>query len=606
MCGIAGFIGKVGPDRRQLRRALETMRHRGPDAAGVCERHLGPQRAVLLHSRLAILDLDPRSNQPFEKDDCALIFNGEIYNHIEIRRELEHLGHSFRTGSDTEVIIDAWREWGRRCFDRFEGMWALALHDSRSQQVIMSRDRFGEKPLHLLRTEDGLFFASEVKTLWALSGAAPKPDLDQVRRYLVQGYRVLHKKPRSFFGNVAEFPAASLMEIDVQGKEDTSGYWRLEYRPQLMSSADAIDGARARLFESVRLRLRADVPLSFCLSGGVDSGALAAIAALSLGTEIETFSIIDSDPRYDESENIAITSQALGCKNHRIPTRKTGFLDRMANLVRQHDAPVATISYYMHSFLSEAIHEAGFKVAVSGTGADEIFLGYYDHSLMWLAAMQGREDFASLVESWRNGYGAHVRNPMLQDPQAFIRDPGMRSHLTLGAAEFASYMTAPFGEAFAEESYCPELLRNRMMNELLCEVVPVILAEDDLNSMMHSIENRSPFLDRRLVEFLFSVPNAHLMRDGYTKWLLRESVKDLLPDAVRLDRRKRGFNASIDSLLDRKDPDVVERLLAPGPIFDLVRRQAIEDYLRRDLEANELSKFMFSFVSAKFFLDQAV
>ena len=195
--------------------------------------------------------------------------------------------------------------------------------------------------------------------------------------------------------------------------------------------------------------------------------------------------------------------------------------------------------------------------------------------------------------------------PLLQDPDRFVNEPGMRAHIYDNASEFRRFLKDDFSEAFDETAYATDLLRNRMINELFHESVPVILKEDDLNSMMFSVENRSPFLDRKLVEFLYTVPTELLMADGCPKWLLRRAVDGLVPDEVLYDRRKRGFNASIDTVMDRSDPQTRERLLDPGPIFDIVDREKIEQLVDGDLTENSYSKFMFSFVSARIFMDAA-
>jgi len=603
MCGIAGSIGPKAPSRARIDRALSLMRNRGPDQQAFHEAELGGNRVTLLFSRLAILDLDPRSHQPFGKDGLVLVFNGEIYNYLEVKAELEALGHRFRTTSDTEVLLEAWRRWGEDAFDRLEGMWAFALLDPRRGRLILSRDRFGEKPLYLWTHEGTLYFASEVKALAALAGAKPDPDVEQVRRYLVHGYKALYKRPHTWFRGVAELPAASWAELAGPGPVEPRRYWSLAYAPRAMSEGEALEGARARLEEAVRIRLRADVPIAFCLSGGIDSTTLAGIAAKRFGQGIHTFSIIDSDERYDELDNIDAQVAFLGCESVKVHTSTEGFFDRLAAQIAYHDGPVATITYYLHAFLSQAIAEHGYRVAISGTAADELFTGYYDHYSMWLAEMSGRPDFARLLEDWRGSYGAYVQNPLLQDPLTFARNPAERGHIILNADLFNGWMVEPFEEPFDETAFTPNLLRNRMLNELFHEATPVILREDDLNSMQYSVENRSPYLDRRLAEFLYTVPSEHLIKDGYAKWLLRAAGDGVVADSVRLDKRKRGFNASIDSLVDRTDPATRDRLLADGPIFGVVRRDALEAFLGGSMKDNSFSKFLFSFISAKLFLD---
>jgi asparagine synthase (glutamine-hydrolysing) len=606
VCGIAGVFGFDQPDDQRIARTLALMRNRGPDANGFRRERVENTPLALLHTRLSIIDLDARSNQPFEHDDCVLICNGEIYNYIELRNELIALGHSFRTESDTEVIVCGYRQYGiEGCLDRFEGMWAFALLDRRAQLLILSRDRFGEKPLYFAVWDGSLYFGSEVKFLAALSDCHPPLNENQVRRYLVNGYKSLQKSGETFYRGIYELPASSYAMLRRPCQPAPKQYWKLSYQPCEMTAEQALEGTRERLFEAMRLRLRSDVPVAFCLSGGVDSATLASIATKCFGQQLHTFSVIDDDPRYDERSNISAVVADLGCVNHRIHASKNDFQKRMADLVAYHAQPVATVSYYMHSFLSEAIAASGFKVALSGTGADEILTGYYDHYLFWLAECAEEADGQALIEEWRNGYGRHVRNPFLQDPLAFARNPASRRHIYLDADRFASYLTDDFADPFTEHPFSNNLLRNRMLNELFNEVVPVILREDDLNSMAVSVENRSPYLDRNLAEFLFTIPNRHLISNGYPKWLLRAAGGGIVSDVVRLDRIKRGFNASMDSLIDRSDRKTREWFLDDSPIFRLVRRQAVEEMLDRPTLDDADNKYVFSFISAKMFLDSA-
>ncbi len=606
MCGIAGAFGRNPVPPENLRLALASMGHRGPDAEGHAGYSLGVSSISFLHTRLAIIDLDPRANQPFRRGSLQLSFNGEIYNYLELRAELSALGQTFITNSDTEVLLAAYQQWGAAFVDRLEGMWAFALLDQARGELILSRDRFGEKPLFTWYLDGTLYFASEIKTLAALAGRRPAVNTTQIRRYLVNGYKSLGKSGETYFNDIEAFPAAQTAVLKTPARPQPKPYWRLATETRETSFDEAVANAKTLLTRSVDLRMRADVPLAFCLSGGVDSATLAAIAAKQMGREIHCFSIIDSDERYDESANIQAMLDHLGCRHHKVHTSTKGFFERMRTLVAYHDAPVVTISYYMHSFLSEAIAANGYKIAISGTAADEIFTGYYDHYAMWLAAMHGQPgvDFDQLVRDWRGGMGAHVQNPGLQNPLCFVNNPGQRDHITLDRDLFSSFLTAPFREDWREETFANELLRNRMANELFVEAVPVILAEDDLNSMLFSIENRSPFLDRALVEYLYSVPTRHLMGGGFAKRILRELGQGIVPDQVRLDTRKRGFNASILSLVERSDPETRDVLLADSPIFEIVKKSAIEDFLKADLSSNSFSKFLFSFISAKLFLEQ--
>ncbi len=606
MCGIAGAIGQKLSAQR-IKAALDALNHRGPDGHGVKEFHMQQGNVTLIHTRLAILDLDKRSNQPFEKDGVVLTFNGEIYNYRELREELILKGECFRTESDTEVLLSAYRHWGDSFLDHLEGMWAFVLVDKSNGRILISRDRFGEKPLYTMMDGETFYFASEIKALMALVGKWADVNLERVRRFLVMGYKSIYKRDgETYFKGVQEFKAASYAEIGQRGLEKEKKYWNVEIAqdPQI-TQKEAIEEVRYLLRRSLELRLRADVPLAFCLSGGIDSGVLAGVAVKEMGMNIESFSIVDEDPRYDERDMLERTVQYLECRNYKVFSSREGFFERMDQLVSMRNAPVVTLSYYMHSFLSEEIARQGYKVAISGTAADEIFTGYYDHYSMWLAAryQDNPHCIKRYIEEWKEGYGSVVRNPILKDPLHFVHYPGERGHILLDREAFNDYMVAPVFDDWTEKEYPCSLLRKRMMNELFYEATPVILHEDDRNSMMYSLENRSPFLDRAIVEFMARVPDKHLIGEGMAKYILRMAGEGVMDDQVRLDKRKRGFNASIVSLLNLKDENVRSRLLEDSPIFEIFDRKKIENLFNSDVSRNSFSKFVFSFISAKLFLD---
>lgn len=608
MCGIAGYWGTVPPSDDAVARTLDLMKRRGPDDQHAFAAEAAGGRAVrLLHSRLSIIDLDSRSNQPFTIGSATLVFNGEIYNYLELRRCLEARGVALRTTSDTEVLLEYYRLYGEDCVRHFEGMWSFAIFDAARQTLFLSRDRFAEKPLYFQRVPHGIRFGSEIKFLGSLGEARLSPNLTHVRRYLAHGYKALYKVPDTFFEGIEELHYAECLTVGPETIGGPRRYWQPRIAvDEKMSLEEAIEGARERLLESVRIRLRSDVPLAFCLSGGVDSSALVSIAAKEHGCRLETFSIIDEDERYNEADNILATVRDIGCAHRLLSIPRQDAIGRLHDLIGYHDAPVATITYYVHSLISEAMHESGYRVAFSGTSADELFTGYYDHFLLHLDAVRGEADYGEFLADWQQRIAVFVRNPILRDPDLYAHSPGFRKHVFDASDKVAACLVEPFDELFTEAEFVPDLLRNRMLNELFHEATPVILHEDDLNSMRYSIENRSPYLDRRLFEFACSIPARHLIRDGYGKYVLRQAVRGILNDQVRLDRRKKGFNASITSMIDFQNRDVRSYLLDPSAkVFELVKRDCIEPLLDLHPVPNQLSKFLFSFINARIFLEQA-
>lgn len=607
MCGIAGYFGDQQIDEGRIQTCLGLMRQRGPDDAA--HRHWinnAGQHAYLLHTRLNIIDLNERANQPFNIGSKWIAFNGELYNYLELRAKLVAEGPTFTTESDTEVLLRAIDYFGWTVLDRCEGMWAFAVFDEADGSLALSRDRFGEKPLYLYRDDSGIYFGSEVRFIVALLGRQLEVKLDHLYRYMVNGYKALYKNEHTFFKGLKELPPASILRLNASGREEIQVYWHPSYCPDSeMSYTEAVAGARERLIRAVELRLRADVPLAFCMSGGVDSNSLISIAKNVFGYDVHGFTIANSDARYEEQEMVDYAVRELNIRHTSIPVDVHGFLPKLHTLVRQHSAPIYTITYYAQWLLMESIAEHGYRISVSGTAADELYTGYYDHHLAYLYEVREEPALHTVAqEAWMKHIRPVVRNPYLSNPNLFINDPGFRDHIFLDAESFAQYLTLHWHEPFTERYFTDSLLRNRTLNELFHEAIPVILHEDDLNAMYFSIENRSPFLDRELFEFCHRIPAKHLIRDGLAKAVLRDSMRGIVPERVLDNRRKVGFNAPIYSFLDVHDPEVRSYLLDHSPIFEHVRRDKIEALITKPDLPNSESKFLYYFLNSKIFLEE--
>lgn len=606
MCGIAGYIGPNQLNSDRIDACLPLMRRRGPDSADVFRHELAGRYVYLLHSRLSIIDLADRANQPFRIGSKVLIYNGELYNYVELKQELINLGYEFTTDSDTEVLLQTIIHFGWPGLDQCEGMWAFALYDEQDGSLLLSRDRFAEKPLYLYHDATGLYFGSEAKFLFALLGRTLDINYNHLYRYLVNGYKALYKVDETFFQDLRELPAASVLVVDGAGNEKRHRYWQpTPQQDPSMSYEEALAGAREQLINSVRLRLRADVPLAFCMSGGVDSNSLISIAKNVFDYDVHGFTIVNTDARYEEQDMVDYAVRELGIRHTAIPVDTSDFLPKLRTLIRQHDAPIYTITYYAHWLLMERIAEHGYRISISGTAADELFSGYYDHHLAYLYDIRHQSRLhEESVEAWMTHIKPIVRNPFLQNPNAFIENPALRDHIFLNAEQFAGYLHQPWAESFTETNYMDSLLRNRMLNELFHEAVPVILHEDDLNAMYYSIENRSPFLDRQLFDFCNRIPTRHLIQDGAAKAILRDSMRGIVPQKILDNRRKVGFNAPIFSFLNIHEPQVRDYLLDDSLIFEHVRRDKIESLINKPDLPNSESKFLFYFLCSKLFLEE--
>ncbi len=318
MCGIAGYFGTKTISPEQIQSCLGLMGQRGPDQAAYRQFTNGAGRnATMLFSRLAIIDLDERANQPFHADDKWIIFNGEMYNYLERRAELTAKNVSFRTESDTEVILKAIHHQDWSVLDKCEGMWAFALYDEKDGSFTLCRDRFGEKPLYTYRDSSGLYFGSEVKFIVALLGHKLEVNHDHLYRYLVNGYKALYKDGHTFFKGITELSAGTYLSINAEGRENAKRYWtpRIEQNDS-MSYEEAVKGTRERLIRSVELRLRADVPLAFCMSGGVDSNSLISIAKRVFNYDVHGFTIVNTDARYEEQDMVDMRGKRAGYSSY--------------------------------------------------------------------------------------------------------------------------------------------------------------------------------------------------------------------------------------------------------------------------------------------------
>ena len=617
MCGIAGYITKkkyLNFSFNQTSKKLKyLMKNRGPDQQGSFQHKNENINLNLFSSRLRIIDLDERSNQPFKTKNFVLIFNGEIYNYLEIRKFLKEKKYKFHTKSDTEVLLKAYEYWGEKCVDHFDGMWAFCIFDYKKNHIFISRDNFGEKPLYYHFDGKNLVFGSEIKYLNQIlhKNLPKKINHNKIYDYLAKGYKSLHKNNSTFYDGILLLEQGHNLLLDLKTfKLKKIKYLDIKKLTSKKVSKDLeenISNIKLLLVESLKLRLRSDVPIAFCLSGGVDSASLVSLCYKEFNLKTKCYSIIDSDQRYNEYEKINILKKELNCDIDFIKLKKEkteDFLSNLNKLIEYHNSPISTISYYIHSKISRRASRSNHKVIFSGTGADEIFTGYYDHFLIYLNSIKNKSMYKNEVLSWQKYIKPFVRNKFLQNPNLFKINPNFRRHIFQDQKFIKNFMKKIKYQKFNEENYVSNNLKNRMINELFHESVPVILKEDDLNSMYNSIENRSPFLSKKLVEYSLSMPNSQYINNSLSKYPLRSAMKNILNDEIRLNRRKIGFNSNLRSITNFNQNTLFEFLNQNKDLKDLIK---LEEIKKIDFEkelSNTTSKFLFSVICLKIFLDK--
>ena len=547
MCGICGIVDLGAPPPVDAVVAMrETLAHRGPDDQGL---YVG-DGVALGFRRLSILDLSPAGNQPFSSHDgrLHLVHNGEVYNYRELRRELERADHVFSTGTDTEVIVAAYAEWGEACVEHFNGMWAFAIWDERERKLFCARDRFGVKPFYY-RVDGGRFaFASEPKALRVLGPL--QPNLPVVREYLEQGW--LDQGEETFFENVRRLPAAHTLTVGRDGRA-MHRYWSLEERDP--PSGDPVELVRELFLDSIRLRLRSDVAVGTCLSGGIDSSAIAVGVhrlfetehenALAVGARQRTFTAYFDDAGFDERPYARAVVERTAAEPTWVSFGDRELVDDLPAIVEGQDEPFGSTSMVAQWYVMRAARRAGLTVMLDGQGGDEVLGGYralVGHRLADLAA-SGRvsslaRDFAAFAPSF--GYrGLAIATARPFAPDALTR--ATRARARGGASLVGGVLRGIRPFAAPAESVFGERLRRHQHLLLTQRGLPELLRYEDRNSMAHSLEARVPFLDYRFVELVFALPASELMGRGETKSVLRRALGDLLPPVVARRRDKLGF-----------------------------------------------------------------
>lgn len=614
MCGISGFLNFNNISNQfDDDGILKLMKNRGPDNSNYYREKIDRFCITLYHSRLTIIDNHNRSNQPFKYKNFILIYNGEIYNFKELKQELKESGYNFITQSDTEVVIKAYDKWKEKCFSKFDGMWSLCIYDKEKKEIILSRDFFGEKPLYYFKNETKLIFGSEIKYILNIGKDIPninEINENQINLYLKQGYRFLNKRNKTFYKNIFSLTPGTFLKFSKNSIEkepieySSKDFFSKEIK---ISQQEALEETKRLLIESMKSRLISDFPIGFYLSGGIDSGSLVSIAAKILKQKVQCYSIIDKDIRYREEENIDIVTKDIDCKTKKINfPKKHDFFQKLREIISYHDGPISTLSYYTHSFIHEHVKKDNIKVLISGAGGDEIFSGYYDHYLMHLKEIKNKDEKNRHLLNWKKYILPFVRNKNLRNINLF-KNKKNRNYLNTELSESfrKKYLVDNSISRFEEKTYSRSLLKNRMLNEIFNESVPILCHEDDLNSMQHSIENRSPYLNKKLLNFTMSIPSKLLINNGYNKFLLRDSMKNILHDKVRLDRKKMGFNASINSLIDVKSNRLRDYLLRNKKIKDYININKFCNYLKKTKTINNNeSKFIFNVINTSIFLEK--
>ncbi len=601
MCGIAGKLnfGGNAVEPREIKRMLDTILYRGPDDEGIYTH----SSVGLGQRRLSIIDLRRESTAPLPNEDGSIwiVLNGEIYNFQELRTKLLEQGHVFRTGSDTEVIVHLYEEYGIDCLQHLRGMFAFVIWDSTKQWLFAARDRLGKKPFFYTSSPMRFLFASEIKAITADSSVSATPDFDAIDRYLTSQYV---PAPLTAFAEIHKLPAGHYLLCTGPNQIRVTPYWFPAQTPKTtLTQTEATEQLLAILKDAVRLRMIADVPIGAFLSGGVDSGAVVALMAMQSSTPVKTFSIGFNEERYNELPFARLLADRYGTEHHEFTVTPSA-LDILPQMIRHYNEPFADSSAIPTYYLSQATRQH-VTVALSGDGGDESFAGYQHYAMM-----QRLASFDWMPESLRMT-GTHALRVPLQwfhgNERALKLDKvlGMvgtnlptRYHHFLGIVkdqEKDRLYTAKFLELIrasrSEQDIwdipwvATEDLVDWMMAHDQTHYLPdCLMVKTDISSMANSLEVRCPLLDHKLVEFAWSLPSHWKMNGKGQKIIFKNAVRSLLPDGI-LHKPKSGFSVPLaqwfrtelskllkDALLS--DQSIARGLFDPGWL-----RRMVNDHL---------------------------
>jgi asparagine synthase (glutamine-hydrolysing) len=572
MCGIAGIIRfpRSSQARGLVRKLSRELQHRGPDDEGYLVFNGGapamsreaPETVaegatVLIHRRLRILDLTDAGRQPMGTPDGRfyIVLNGEIYNYLELRRELEAVGVTFRSRGDTEVLLAAYAKWGLACLTRVIGMFAFAVIDTLERRLFLARDFFGIKPLYYAFVRDGFVFASEVKALLAYTSISR--EVDSQRLYLYLRYAVADHSDGTLFANIRQVEAAHCLDLSLDDPRpgNSRRYWSLESNQvQDISFEEAAKRVRDLFLTSIQLHLRSDVPVGATLSGGIDSSAVVACMRHLGGSRLSlhAYSYIADDNRLNESRWVDIATRMSGAITHRVRSSAREFREHLHDLIRMQGEPFGGCSIFAQYLVFRQASQSGIKVVLGGQGADEILAGYRPYLAARCASLLRAGKIGAalrFVRQWSRLPGvtwpllvaqtsATMLPPMVQEP---IRK-------TIGRSMIPAWLSRRWVDAHGVQprAYHYTTSRRALTEELFAAIsegsLPRLLRYEDRNAMAFSIENRLPFLTPELVRFVLSLPDEYLIAsDGTSKAVFRAAMRGLVPDEILARRDKIAF-----------------------------------------------------------------
>jgi asparagine synthase (glutamine-hydrolysing) len=611
MCGILGIISPDLPPTTAIREALNSIQHRGPDDEGYvfldtsdgnCIQAIGAESCsglqgnyahvkdvditrsdVLLgHRRLAIIDVSSKGHQPmsFDNGNLWITYNGEIFNYKELKSELQDSGYHFSSGTDTEVILAAYSKWGENCVNRFNGQWAFCIYDKRKKRMFCSRDRFGIKPFYYWFDGTHFAFASEIKALLRIPFV--KREINRELMFELIVFHMMHHSEESMYKGIYQLLPSHNLTVDLNGPGiSLRRYYELPYNNELGRYDEGrafkyADDIRDLLVDAVKVRLISDVPVGSCLSGGLDSSSIVviinkllkegAVDENAIGQKQKTFTASFDEPSIDEKIYADEVIRHTGVESFFVYPTAERLWKELDNFLFYHDGLCKNTNVYA-GWEVMRLASRHVKVVLNGQGSDELFGGYPQYEPVYLADIMRKMRLKDLClflsgESKRYGLKRSFSDSVMGGYLAFIPDSLKRFLFKERNRKQFRYIEHLLGELHCDENGLKKMTdRMRSLNYLLyCDIAKdylrELLKDDDRNASAFSIENRVPFVDHRLVEYVSGIPSIYKIYHGWSKWLLRLAMRDLLPEKILWRKDKIGFATPIENWMRHKDSPI--------------------------------------------------
>mgnify|MGYP001169330086 CR=1 FL=1 len=606
MCGIAGFIGQQNkfPRKSIIQNCLKLMKKRGPDDQSSLE-FKEKFKYLFCASRLSIIDLNKRSNQPFEDENGVLIFNGEIYNYIEVKKKLKKKNIKFSTDSDTEVLLKFLHHEGEDKIEELDGMWSFAYYSKKRKITVLSRDKFGEKPLYynLSKKDNYLIFGSNVNYIKELSKKKIHIDEEKIINFVKNSYRSVFSSEGTFFKDINYLKPGTNLVIDENLNIKFKKYWN---KSKYKGKVNKLSIATSKLKKIIKLEFkksfRADTSIAFLLSGGVDSSIISAISS-KIKKNIKFYSFRSKSKNYDETKNINILTKKFNLKHQYISPNKKQNFKMLDNFIGDSGFPLMSSTYLAYGSLCKKINKDKYKVLVSGNGGDEIFSGYYAHHMSYLLSIEKKNNFKKKYLEWEKNTKPFIRMSILKNFKEYKKMAKGKNPTFHESSEYLKFFkTKIISKNLKNKRYSHDHFINHLDKDLFEDSIPAQVHSIDNISMYYSIESRAPFLSKNLFDLRNKTNKNLLIRNGFSKYILRNAFKNEIPNSIIYEKEKIGFYSPLNETINLKNKNIIN-LILNNPV---TKKYLNKDLIKNKIESKNLShqdeKFIFGILNIALFI----